>query len=127
MKYTPLYKVLFSVGLYLLLLGLSPFNFSWLDPNGGKLVLLLGTLSFSLSLAERRLIKLLPEQKAMMGLVMITIHLFGCLIIALIWRFWGPAYDIRFVLNFFVIYVAFLVFEVLSLLYNLRPLSNESQ
>lgn len=127
MKFTPLYKVLFAAGLYLLVLGLSAIEISWLDPNLGKLILLMGTLSFSLSLVERRLTKLLPEQRAMMGLVMITVHLFGCLLIALIWRFWGPAYDIRFVLNFFVIYVAFLVFEVLSLLYNLRPLSNESQ
>lgn len=127
MKFTLLYKLLFTAGLYLIVFGLNQFPIGWLDPQLDRLILLLGGLSFSLSLVENRLTKLLPDQKALMGLVMITVHLFGCLIIALIWRFWGPAYDIRFVLNFFVIYVAFLVFEVLSLLYNLRPLSNESQ
>lgn len=111
----------------MLAFGLTELQLSWLDPNIGKLILILGALSLTLALVERRLTKLLPEQRAMLGLVMITVHLFGCLLIALIWRFWGPAYDIRFVLNFFVIYVLFLVFEVLSLLYNLRPLSNESQ
>jgi|GEM_PF-1691186 len=127
MKFTPIYKVLFTAGLYLLVLGLTELKLSWLDPNIGKLILILGALSLTLALVEKRLTKLLPEQRAMLGLVTITVHLFGCLLVALIWRFWGPAYDIRFVLNFFVIYVAFLVFEVLSLLYNLRPLSNESQ
>lgn len=127
MKYPLVYKVLFTAGMYLLAFGLAEMKLSWLEPNWDKLILILGSLSLTLGFVERRLTKLLPEQKAMMSLVMITVHLFGCLLIALFWRFWGPTYDMRFVLNFFVIYVAFLVFEVLSLLYNLRPLSNESQ
>jgi hypothetical protein len=127
MKITPLYKVLFTAGLYLLAFGLAQLDILWLEPNWDKLILIFGALSLTLALVERRLTKLLPEQAAMLGLVMITVHLFGCLLIALFWRFWGPPYDTRFVLNFFVIYVAFLMFEVLSLLYNLRPLSNESQ
>ncbi len=120
-------KLLFAFGTYLFAFGLSSFEPAWLEPEWQKLVYYFGGLSLTLLYVERRLTKILSDQRALSLLAVITFHLFASLLLAILWRLWGPAYDIRFVLNFFVFYVAFLVFEVISLLYNLRPLSNESQ
>jgi hypothetical protein len=84
-------------------------------------------LSAALKRLQKRLEKKLADQQPLILLAVLSVHLFGSLFLAVLWKIWGSVFDLRFALNYLLLYVAFLVFEVLSLLYNLRPLSNEPQ
>lgn len=84
-------------------------------------------LSVALKRLQKRLEKKLADQQPLILLAILSVHLFGSLFLAVLWKIWGSVFDLRFALNYLLLYVAFLVFEVLSLLYNLRPLSNEPQ
>jgi hypothetical protein len=127
MKQRLIRKLSLMLGFGLLVWGLAQFETSWLEPAWYNLLLYFSALGLTLWYVEGRLSKILHDQKPLVLLAVLAIHLFGSLLLAILWRLWGPAYDLRFVLNFFAFYVVFLVFEVQSLLYILRPLSNEPQ
>lgn len=127
MKQLWIRKISLMLGLLVLVWGIAQFETGWLEPDWHKLLLYFSALGLSLLYVQQRLSKILHDQKPLVLLAVLALHLFGSLLLAILWRLWGPAYDLRFVLNFFAFYVLFLVFEVQSLLYILRPLSNEPQ